>query len=417
MGQQGEELHARCMLQPCTGRQVYPNSTALVVSTENITQNWYLSNDRAMLIPNCLFRVGGAAVLLSNKRSDRRRAKCARARSAPLTRAPPSPPRAARAARPNAAGPARRCTGPMRRCAGRCALRGLHARPKRGGRACEAAARAALALAGRRPAAPARPSRGARGAAQVRAEPCGADAHGRVRRVLRLRVPEGGPGGRHRCAGCRPPPPPSASALRCCALPWRQHGARARRRGVQGCMPRSRSPPERSGRDVRSSSACLPSATAAMRARGPAAPLQTAPRITTGARAGVYLSKDLMSIAGHALKANITTLGPLVLPVSEQLLFFISLVMRKARAPAAPLLSESQLRAGLLQAECMQLRHCDTVPTIAAQPRSRTAHSTVHGQTGQHVRPRLCKGCMVQQSRAGCRPRVRPSGLPWLRRC
>jgi len=113
-----------------------------------------------------------------------------------------------------------------------------------------------------------------------------------------------------------PPPPPSASALRCCALPWRQHGARARRRGVQGCMPRSRSPPERSGRDVRSSSACLPSATAAMRARGPAAPLQTAPRITTGARAGVYLSKDLMSIAGHALKANITTLGPLVLPSS-----------------------------------------------------------------------------------------------------
>ena len=36
-------------------------------------------------------------------------------------------------------------------------------------------------------------------------------------------------------------------------------------------------------------------------------------------------------IAGHALKANITTLGPLVLPVSEQLLFLISLVMRKVR--------------------------------------------------------------------------------------
>ncbi len=82
-GQQGEEIRARCTVQPCTGRQVYPNSTALVVSTENITQNWYFGNDRAMLIPNCLFRVGGAAVLLSNKRSDRRRAKCARARSAP----------------------------------------------------------------------------------------------------------------------------------------------------------------------------------------------------------------------------------------------------------------------------------------------------------------------------------------------
>ena len=58
----------------CT--QVYPNSRALVVSTENITQNWYFGNNRAMLIPNCLFRVGGAAMLLSNRRSDRRRSKC-----------------------------------------------------------------------------------------------------------------------------------------------------------------------------------------------------------------------------------------------------------------------------------------------------------------------------------------------------
>ena len=47
--------------------QVYPNSRALVVSTENITQNWYFGNERSMLIPNCLFRVGGAAVLLSNR--------------------------------------------------------------------------------------------------------------------------------------------------------------------------------------------------------------------------------------------------------------------------------------------------------------------------------------------------------------
>jgi len=47
---------------------------------------------------------------------------------------------------------------------------------------------------------------------------------------------------------------------------------------------------------------------------------------------GVYLSKDLMAIAGHALKANITTLAPLVLPVSEQLLFFINLVARKVRS-------------------------------------------------------------------------------------
>ncbi|KAH6823526.1 3-ketoacyl-CoA synthase 4 [Perilla frutescens var. hirtella] len=48
-----------------------------------------------------------------------------------------------------------------------------------------------------------------------------------------------------------------------------------------------------------------------------------------GGRAGVSLSKDLMAIAGGALKANITTLGPLVLPLSEQILFFSTLVARK----------------------------------------------------------------------------------------
>ncbi|QCE16817.1 3-ketoacyl-CoA synthase 4-like [Vigna unguiculata] len=55
--------------------QVHRNTYAVVVSTENITQNWYFGNNKAMLIPNCLFRVGGAAILLSNKSSDRRRAK------------------------------------------------------------------------------------------------------------------------------------------------------------------------------------------------------------------------------------------------------------------------------------------------------------------------------------------------------
>ena len=44
---------------------------------------------------------------------------------------------------------------------------------------------------------------------------------------------------------------------------------------------------------------------------------------------GVALSKDLMAIAGETLKTNITTLGPLVLPLSEQLLFFSTLVARK----------------------------------------------------------------------------------------
>ncbi|KAL8549788.1 hypothetical protein ACS0TY_008572 [Phlomoides rotata] len=55
--------------------QVHPNSHALVISTEIITPNYYQGSERAMLLPNCLFRMGGAAILLSNKRRDSSRAK------------------------------------------------------------------------------------------------------------------------------------------------------------------------------------------------------------------------------------------------------------------------------------------------------------------------------------------------------
>ncbi|KAG1670968.1 hypothetical protein FOA52_011403, partial [Chlamydomonas sp. UWO 241] len=55
--------------------QLYPSTYALVLSTENITQNWYFGNERSMLMPNCLFRVGGAAMLLSNKRREYFRSK------------------------------------------------------------------------------------------------------------------------------------------------------------------------------------------------------------------------------------------------------------------------------------------------------------------------------------------------------
>lgn len=55
--------------------QVHRNSTAIVVSTENITQNWYLGRERSMLITNTLFRMGCSAALLSNRAGDARRAK------------------------------------------------------------------------------------------------------------------------------------------------------------------------------------------------------------------------------------------------------------------------------------------------------------------------------------------------------
>jgi 3-ketoacyl-CoA synthase len=52
-----------------------PETYVLVVSTENLTFNWYPGCDRSMLVTNTIFRVGGAAILLSNKQSDARRAK------------------------------------------------------------------------------------------------------------------------------------------------------------------------------------------------------------------------------------------------------------------------------------------------------------------------------------------------------
>lgn len=55
--------------------QVHRNTYALVVSTENITLNWYWGNEKSMLLSNCIFRMGGAAILLSNRRADRGRAK------------------------------------------------------------------------------------------------------------------------------------------------------------------------------------------------------------------------------------------------------------------------------------------------------------------------------------------------------
>jgi hypothetical protein len=49
---------------------IYPNTYALVVSTENLTYNWYPGTNRGMLVTNTIFRVGGAAMLFSNKAKD-----------------------------------------------------------------------------------------------------------------------------------------------------------------------------------------------------------------------------------------------------------------------------------------------------------------------------------------------------------
>jgi 3-ketoacyl-CoA synthase len=55
--------------------ELQPGTRALVVSHENITNAWYAGNDRSMMVPNCIFRANGAAILLSSRPGDARRAK------------------------------------------------------------------------------------------------------------------------------------------------------------------------------------------------------------------------------------------------------------------------------------------------------------------------------------------------------
>ncbi|XP_061339617.1 3-ketoacyl-CoA synthase 10-like isoform X2 [Gastrolobium bilobum] len=50
--------------------QSNPNNYAVVVSTEVVGFNWYQGKERSMLIPNCFFRMGCSALLLSNRRRD-----------------------------------------------------------------------------------------------------------------------------------------------------------------------------------------------------------------------------------------------------------------------------------------------------------------------------------------------------------
>nr|XP_043625028.1 3-ketoacyl-CoA synthase 1-like [Erigeron canadensis] len=53
----------------------HPNMHAVILSMETLTLDWYFGNDRSMAVGNCIFRMGGAAILLSNKTQDRARSK------------------------------------------------------------------------------------------------------------------------------------------------------------------------------------------------------------------------------------------------------------------------------------------------------------------------------------------------------
>ncbi|KAG4196372.1 hypothetical protein ERO13_A06G177600v2 [Gossypium hirsutum] len=49
--------------------KTYTNSFAVIVSSESLIPNWYRGNERSMMLPNILFRLGGCSLLLTNKSS------------------------------------------------------------------------------------------------------------------------------------------------------------------------------------------------------------------------------------------------------------------------------------------------------------------------------------------------------------
>ncbi|KAL3538185.1 hypothetical protein ACH5RR_001551 [Cinchona calisaya] len=55
--------------------KVHRYSTALVLSLESVTANLYQGKMKSMLLANCLFRMGGAGILLSNRKGCREKAK------------------------------------------------------------------------------------------------------------------------------------------------------------------------------------------------------------------------------------------------------------------------------------------------------------------------------------------------------
>ncbi|XP_021910227.1 3-ketoacyl-CoA synthase 19-like [Carica papaya] len=49
--------------------KLYDNRLAIVVSTESLGSHWYPGKDKSMILSNCLFRLGGCSILLTNNKT------------------------------------------------------------------------------------------------------------------------------------------------------------------------------------------------------------------------------------------------------------------------------------------------------------------------------------------------------------
>lgn len=91
---------------------------------------------------------------------------------------------------------------------------------------------------------------------------------------------------------------------------------------------------------------------------------------------GVELNRDLVKVAGKALEANLTCLGPLVLPISEKLKFGWNMFQRKVIgqkvAPYVPDFKKAFrhfcLHAGMKIFTWMLDWHCRIVDSLCIFP-------------------------------------------------
>lgn len=87
---------------------------------------------------------------------------------------------------------------------------------------------------------------------------------------------------------------------------------------------------------------------------------------------GVRLGKELMSVAANGLKLNMTRLGPLVLPLSEQLLFAGNMIARMLLGPkrVKPYVPDFGLAFNHICLHTGACVHASALQTAAEQPPS-----------------------------------------------